>query len=309
MRFVDPKTDFAFKRIFGSEDSKAALISFINASLELAGDRLVETVEIKNPYQTRDLPIDKHSIVDIACTDKSGIRYLVEMQVDNVKGFANRMLFNLAGCYSGQLIKGQDYPKLNDVVLISVMDFSLFEGLESWRSLYVLKDIKTNYAPFNQFRLCCLELKKFDKTEERLAGMLDKWAFFLKETGNLEMRPDALRDAVFDVAFEKAEVSKLSPEEKEAYDASIQKVRDERGKIAAGVDKGRKEGRKEGEKIGMEKGRKEGKKIGLEKGRKEGREEERREMALGMLEKGMDIATISEISKLTLEQVKALKKQ
>ena len=206
-----------------------------------------------------------------------------------------------ANCYSGQLIKGQDYPKLNDVVLISVMDFSLFEGLDCWRSLYVLKDIKTNYAPFNQFRLCCLELKKFDKTEERLSGMLDKWAFFLKETGNLEMRPDALRDAVFDVAFEKAEVGGLSPEEKEAYDASIQKVRDERGKIAAGVDKGRKEGREEG--------RKEGEKIGLEKGREEGREEERREMALGMLEKGMDIATISEISKLTLEEVKSLKKQ
>ena len=59
----------------------------------------METVEIKNPYQTRDLPIDKHSIVDIACTDKSGIKYLVEMQVDNVKGFANRMLFTEgAGC-------------------------------------------------------------------------------------------------------------------------------------------------------------------------------------------------------------------
>ena len=177
----------------------------------------METVEIKNPYRGGVLPIIKESIVDIACTDKSGIRYLVEMQVNNVEGFANRMFFTLqevvaskAKCYSEQLIKGEDYPKLNDVVLISVMDFSLFEGLDSWRSLYVLKDIKTNYAPFNQFRLCCLELKKFDKTEERLSGMLDKWAFFLKETGNLEVRPDALRDAVFDVAFDKVEVGRLS---------------------------------------------------------------------------------------------------
>ena len=99
MRFVDPKTDFAFKRIFGSEDSKTALISFINASLRLEGDRLVESVEIKNPYLSADLPIMKESIVDIACTDKSGIRYLVEMQVNNVKGFANRMIFTEgAGC-------------------------------------------------------------------------------------------------------------------------------------------------------------------------------------------------------------------
>ena len=214
MQFVDPKTDFAFKRIFGSEDSKVALISFINSSLELEGDRLVESVEIKNPYQTGDLPIMKESIVDISCTDKSGIRYLVEMQVENVEGFANRMLYNLAKCYSGQLLKGQDYPGLNDVILISVMDFSLFKDLDSWHSLYILKDMKTNYAPFNQFRLCCLELKKFDKTEGQLSDMLDKWAFFLNETGNLEVRPDILNDPVFDVAFEKAEVGKLSPEEK-----------------------------------------------------------------------------------------------
>ena len=298
MRFVDPKTDFAFKRIFGSEDSKDALISFINASLELKGDRLVETVEIKNPYRGGDLPVIKESIVDIACTDKSGIRYLVEMQVNNVEGFANRMFYNLAKCYSEQLVKGEDYPKLNDVVLISVMDFALFEGLDLWRSLYIFKEIKTNYAPFNQFRLCCLELPKFEKTEKQLSGMLDKWAFFLKETGNLDVRPDALSDSVFDVAFDKAEVGRLSREEKEAYDASIQEERDKRGMLAAG--------RKEGLQEGLEKGLEKGEKIGLEKGRKE-TEKKSRQIARSLLEKGVDIAIISESTGLSKQEIKKLK--
>ena len=288
MRFVDPKTDFAFKRIFGSEDSKTALISFINSSLKLEGERLVETVEIKNPYQSADLPIMKESIVDIACTDKSGVRYLVEMQVNSVKGFSNRMIFNLSRGYSEQAVKGDDYPKLNDVVLISVMDFVLFKGLDRWCSQYILKEIETNYAPFNQLRLCCLELKKFDKTEKQLSGMLDKWAFFLKETGNLKVRPDALSDPVFDVAFEKAEVGGLSPKEKEAYDASIQEVLDKRGMIAAGMEKGEK--------------------IGLEKGLEKGREERDREIALEMLAEGESIAKICKYTNLTEKQIKTLKK-
>ena len=262
MRFLDPKTDFSFKRIFGSEDSKTALISFINASLELKGDRLVESVEIKDPYRIGNLPIVKQSIVDISCTDRSGVKYLVEMQVEKVKGFANRMHYNLAKGYAEQLIKGDDYPKLNDVVLISVMDFSLLDDFDPWHSLYVFKEIKTNYAPFNQFRLCCLELKKFEKKEEELSGMLDKWAFFLKETGNLEVRPDALSDPVFDVAFEKAEVGRLSPKEKEAYDAAIQEARDKRGMVVEGEDKGREEGRKEGREEGRKEGRQEGRQEG-----------------------------------------------
>ena len=291
MRFIDPKTDFAFKRIFGSEDSTIALISFINASLGLKGDRVVETVELRNPYQTRQLPVAKDSIVDVACTDKSGVRYLVEMQVEKVKGFANRMLYNLAKCYSGQLLQGEDYPRLNDVVLIAVMDFSLFEDREEWRSLFVMKDQDTNFAPFNQFRLCCLELEKFNKTESELVGMLDKWAWFLKEADGLSVRPDELGEEEFNVAFDKAEVGKLSLEEKEAYDASVQEARDKRGMIAEGEDKGLAKGIKQGRK----------------EGRKEGREEKGKEIALQMIEKGIDVTTISECTGLTEKQVRALK--
>ena len=291
MRFIDPKTDFAFKRIFGSDDSTAALISFINAALELEGDRLVDKVEIKTPNRVRDLPIEKESIVDISCTDKSGVRYLVEMQVQKVKGFANRMFFNLAGAYLEQLNSGDKYPQLNDVVLISVMDFTLLEDMELWHSIFLMKEKKINYSPFKQFRLCCLELTKFNKTEKELSGMMDKWAYFLKEVDGLDVRPEALGEPEFDVPFEKAEIGKLTRDEKTSYEASLQKIRDDHGKIEEGEDRGMKKGMKKG----------------MEKGRKEGREEGKREIALQMLAEGESITKICKYTGLTKKQVNGLK--
>ena len=282
MRFIDPKTDFAFKRIFGSEDSKMALMSFINAALKLQGDRQVVAVEIKNPYQVRHLPIQKDSIVDIACKDGRGTEYLVEMQVEKVKGFANRMIYNLSKCYSGQLIKGEDYPQLHDVVLIAVMDFSLFEDLASYHSLFVMKDVETNYAPLNQLRLCCLELGKFQKKEEELSEMLDKWAFFLKETGHLEVRPQALEGEAFDGAFEKAQLAGLTKRERDVYDAAIQEARDKRGMIAEGKD------------------------VGLAEGRALGRAEEKETVAYKMLDEGLDHSLICKLTGLSRKQVGSL---
>ena len=245
MKFIDPKTDYAFKRIFGSEDSADTLISFINASLLLEGDRRIKTVSIQNPYQTPDLPVLKESIVDIACIDHRGVRYLVEMQVGKVKGFANRLIYNLTKCYSGQLNRGEDYPSMNDVVVIAIMDFILFENFGPYHSIYLLQDHKTHYAPFNQLKVCCLELQKFQKGEENLGDMLDKWIYFLKEAPNLEIRPDILRDKDFDKAFERAKASNLTREEKELYDVAVMKALDQKGLIEQALDEGRAEGEKQ----------------------------------------------------------------
>ena len=283
--FMDPKTDFAFKRIFAGDGPKDALISFINAALKLRGKRQVESVDIKNPYQERELPIQKGSIVDISCTDGTGTRYLVEMQVEKVRKFANRMIYNLSKCYSGQLQTGEDYPRLHDVVLIAVMDFTLFDDLESFHSLYVLKDVETNYAPMNQLRLCCLELRKFHKKESELSGMLDKWAYFLKETGDLEVRPKALGDRVFDAPFEKASSATLSEKERVAYDVAIQENRDKRGIF----DQGRVEGKAEG--------------------RAEGKAEEKEKIALSMLEQGLETDLVVQCTGLSEESLRSLRKK
>ena len=258
-------------------------------------------VEIKNPYQVRYLPIQKDSIVDIACKDERGIEYLVEMQVEKVRGFTNRMIYNLTKCYSGQLLKGQNYPQLHDVVLISVMDFSLFEDLDSYHSLFVMKDVETNYAPLNQLLLCCLELGKFKKKEGELSGMLEKWIYFLKEVGDLKIRPPALKEEVFDGAFEKAQMANLSDRERDAYDASVQEERDKRGLFAGGEDKGMAKGIIKGMAKGIVKGRAEG--IA------EGSAKTKEAMALKMLEEGFELSSVVKVSGLSKSKLKALRKR
>ena len=291
MQFIDPKTDYAFKRIFGSEDSHDTLISFINASLKLESDRRVKTVDIQNPYQTPTLPILKESIVDIFCTDYRGVRYLVEMQVEKVKGFANRIIHNLTKCYCGQAEKGREYPNMNDVVLIAVMDFVLFEKFDPYHSIFVLQDVETGFAPFNQLKVCCLELKKFAKEESDLNDMLDKWIYFLKETSNLQVQPSTLREEVFSHAFEKAKTSNLTPEEKEIYDAAKIAATDKKGMIEQALEDGWTEGRKEG--------RKEGREEGLTEGRKQ--------VALNMIADGLHIEIVSKHTGFSLKEIEKLK--
>ena len=165
MKFIDPNTDFAFRRIFGSEDSKDTLVSFINTVLQLTGKRRVETVELKTPYQVPGLPILRESIIDVVCTDGPGVQYLVEIQSSKARTFADCIIRDLAKDHTFLPNEGKD-PDMNDVILIAVMDFTLFEDFKPFHSIYFVPDMKTNYVPFNQFKICCLELKKFQKSEK-----------------------------------------------------------------------------------------------------------------------------------------------
>ena len=221
----------------------------------------------------------------MACTDGLGKQYLVEMQVEKVKGFANRIIHNLSKCYSSLPEKGGKYPDMHDVILIAVMDFTLFEELEKFHSIYILKDIETNFAPFNQLKVCCLELAKFHKTEKELADMLDKWCFFLKEAQNLKMRPDVLEKEVFEPAFEKAEVANMTIEEKESYDAALQRVRDKKGMLDQSWDDGKAEGKAEG------------------------KADTQREIALKMVDEGMDLPHIAKLIGLSEDEIRKLIKK
>ncbi|MBI4819501.1 MAG: Rpn family recombination-promoting nuclease/putative transposase, partial [Deltaproteobacteria bacterium] len=108
--FADPKTDFVFKRIFGSEAHKDLLIELLNDLLELQGSHRLVDVTFLHPEQR--IPIDgmKLSIVDVKCTDASGTTYVVEMQVLNVEGFERRVVYNVSKSYTTQLRTGEGYP-------------------------------------------------------------------------------------------------------------------------------------------------------------------------------------------------------
>ena len=142
MIFINPKIDFAFKKIFGSEDSKDILISFLNA-LIYDSQPVITDLEILNPYVApkirglKDSYLDiKAKIIDIATGDRRTV--IIEMQVLNVEGFEKRILYNAAKSYSTQLISGQGYSLLNPVIALTITDFVMFSELSNVISRFVL---------------------------------------------------------------------------------------------------------------------------------------------------------------------------
>jgi len=116
MKFMDPLIDFAFRKIFGSEETKDLLKSFLEAVMGLEGDKKLKEINLLNPYKLPRLEYLKISILDVKCTDHRDITYLVEMQIKKVKAFFKRVQYNLFKAYTNQIKSGEDYPKLNQVM-------------------------------------------------------------------------------------------------------------------------------------------------------------------------------------------------
>src|SRR4029079_940421 len=124
--FADPKTDFVFKRIFGSEARKPLLIALLNHLLELEGDHRILDVQHLSLEQHVDVPELKLSIVDVKCTDATGRRFVVEMQILKVEGFENRVVYNASKAYVMQLPNADESPALCDVVGVTICNFNLW---------------------------------------------------------------------------------------------------------------------------------------------------------------------------------------
>ncbi|MBF0429141.1 MAG: Rpn family recombination-promoting nuclease/putative transposase, partial [Magnetococcales bacterium] len=143
MRFIDPRIDFAFKKIFGSEDAKDILISFLESLLGLEGDRRIAELTILDPFQAPRIRELKSTILDVRCKDHRGLSYVVEMQVEKVSAFLKRVQYNSAKAYSNQINKGEDYTKLKQVIAVTITDFVLFDEFDHCVSLHESRETIT----------------------------------------------------------------------------------------------------------------------------------------------------------------------
>ncbi|MEM8544389.1 MAG: Rpn family recombination-promoting nuclease/putative transposase, partial [Cyanobacteria bacterium P01_H01_bin.119] len=128
MAFINPKTDFAFKKIFGSNQSQMVLTSFLNGLLYNGSDT-IQSLDILNPYQAPRIRGMKDTYLDVKAILNDGTSVIIEMQVLNVAGFEKRILYNAAKTYSTQLSQGDDYTLLNPVIALTITDFVMFEEL------------------------------------------------------------------------------------------------------------------------------------------------------------------------------------
>jgi len=305
MRFINPKIEFAFKKIFGSNESKPILISFLNAII-YDGNPTIADLEIIEPYLASRVQYLKDSYLDVKAGLAGGATVIIEMQVLNVESFAKRVVYNTAKTYSTQLIRGEGYFKLKPVIALRITDFEILDNDREVISHFVFKEKKRliDYVD-PEIELIFIELLKFNKQLDELETLTDKWIFFMKNAPTLEIVPSTM-ETVSEIqqAFAIANETNLNPEELADLEERERYILDRQGILRKGIEKGLAQGREQG----IAEGRKEGAEEGPEEG-----------LALGMREKALEIArpllkvldnqTISQTTGLSVEDIQNLREE
>jgi len=241
MKFLDVKTDFAFKKVFGSEQSKGILLSFLNAIIYKDSPRKITDVTIVDPYNIPMIKGMKDTFVDVKAKLSDGSRVIIEMQVLNHPGFEKRVLCNAAKNYSIQLEKGEDYTLLNPVIALTLTDFTLFENQTEAISRFKLMEKSSFIEYSDDIELIFAELPKFTKKENELKGVADKWLFFVKNAGSLDFVPEHF-EAEFKQAFDIINEANLSASELDAQYKRKEFITIQKHSLKAAEERGREQG-------------------------------------------------------------------
>ena len=286
MQFADVKTDIAFRKIFGNEQHTEILIGFLNAVLDLQGDKRIQSLTLKNPWQAPDLPLLKETILDIKAVDHRGVTFIVEMQIKDNPGFDKRALYYTAKAYTAQIHKGDDYPKLNQVIFIGILDFNSFDG-EQYLTRHLILNKDTLQQELRDFEFNFIELRKFNKQEAELESVVEKWIYFIKNAGNLNMIPRSA-EAIPELkeAYAQATMNTWSQEELDVYE--YWQIRD-----AA-------------DRYGLEEKFEKGFAKGIERGIEQGVEKGIEQVARNMKAVGLSVEVIMQATGLSREQIAGL---
>ena len=255
MRFINPKTDLAFKKIFGSDASHDVLIDFLD-SLLYESKGIIADLEIINPWLAPKIRGVKDTYLDVRARLRCGSQVIIEMQVLNVEGFEKRILYNAAKAYSIQLPIGGDYTDLAPVIALTLTDFVMFPGHETYLSRFVLKekDFLLDY-PHDDLQLVFVELPKFDKPLSELTSQAERWLYFIQHAKDLTAIPTEFKnDPPLNQAFDLANVAQLTRDEEEDLEKREMFIYDQRNAIVKAI----KQGLAQGIEQGIEQGRSEG---------------------------------------------------
>lgn len=251
MKFINPKTDYAFKKIFGSDQSQDILISFLNA-IVYQGETFITSLEIIDPYAPGRIYGLKTTYFDVKALLNNGENVLIEMQAFNVHAFGKRILYNTAKMYVNQLKLGEVYPELRAAIGVAVTDLIMFDEHNKVISQFTLKEdeLLLNYQ-HSPLKLVFVELPKFNKTLEELSNITDKWLYFLRKAPDLEVVPESMLIVPeIEKAFTIADRVNLSLEEIDDLEKREPFERERIGAIELSKAEGRTEGRTEGIQIG-----------------------------------------------------------
>ena len=278
---LNPKIDFVFKKIFGSEEHPEILVSFLNAVLKPI--KPIVSVNIKNSDLEKDYIEDKFSRLDVKAITSNNEIINIEIQLKNEYNMIQRSLYYWSKLYEEQLTEGDRYDKLCRTVCINILDFRYLKN-DRFHNGYRLKEIETNEELTDLEEIHFIEipkLKKFERAEE-VVDLLEGWVEFLRDPESevirkLEMSNKEIREA-------KDELYRLSrnSKERELYYMREKSLKDEISALANAEEKG------------------------MQKGLEQGMKEKAIEIAKSLLDI-LDVETIALKTGLPIEEIENLK--
>ena len=283
-KYINPFTDFGFKKIFGEEASKPLLLDFLNALLPL--EHHVVDLTFKNSEQLGQTEADRKAIYDIYCDTDKGEKFIVELQKAKQNYFKERTIYYSTFPIKEQAEKGEWNYNLKAVYCIGILDFT-FDDYESEPEksevVHTIK-LKNKHGKtfYDKLTYIYLEMPNFNLKEDNLVTRLDQWLYFIKHLEDFQSIPTIFKDEVFTQAFEKAEIARFGQVDIESYEMNLKIYRDYKNTVDTAFDEGKMEGKLEG------------------------KMEEKHDVARKMKAKGLSINDIVDLTGLSINEINAL---
>ena len=271
-KYINPFTDYGFKKLFGEELNKDLLLEFLNELLSAEQGRITDLTYLKTEYVGYTLS-DRKAVFDLYCENEKGEKFIVELQKTKQKFFKERTLYYSTLPIREQAVKNEWDFSLKAVYVIAILDFVFDEDKsESQKYRYDVKltDIDTKKVFYDKLTFIYLEMPKFNKTIEEIETRFEKWLYVLRNLAKLERVPDKLREQIFEKVFETAEIARFNMEQIRSYEESLNVFRDLKNSLDTAV---------------------EDKKI---------------DIAKKMIKKGYTVSEIADLTELPIDQIQAL---
>ena len=313
-RYINPFTDWGFKRLFGQEFSKDLLINFLNDLFE--GEFQIKDVTFKDKEQLGDTNDLRGCIFDIYCVTDDDKHFIVEMQNRWVPFFVNRSIYYASKAFVAQRKKFDEAGvrtailyQFVPVYVVCIMNFMPKEHeVTKFRTDVALREKSSDSMFSDKLRFIYLSLPFFDKSEEECETGFEKWIYVLKYMEVLERLPFTAQKKIFDHLAKLADVRCLSSEEQEKYDESIKAADDYYSGLYGSYVEGEEKGIAKGRAEGIAKGRAEGIAKGRAEGMAKGMAKEKLDTAYRLLSMGLSEAQVSTATELSLEEIQKMRK-
>ena len=284
-RYINPFTDYGFKKLFGEEPNKDLLLDFLNVLLKEEEGEIKDLTYLKSEHLGTS-ELDRKAIFDLYCENERGEKFIVELQKTKQNFFKDRTIYYSTFPIREQAKRADWNYELKAVYTIAILDF-VFDEDKNERNKFrydiKLTDTETKEVFYDKLTFIYLEMPKFNKTVDELETRFDKWLYVIRNLNRLDKVPDKLRERIFEKLFETAEIAKFTHDQVRSYEDSLKYYRD----LKNSLDTAREEGLLEGIEKGIEK--------------------EKLEVAKNAIKMGLstnDIVNLTGLSRQAIEQLK-----